>query len=102
MLGKKTILTKEEYKKLSDDLRKKVIDYQSRRKGSIDKIARQRSEARKKLLDELDPILKNYVKANNIQVVLDKKHVLMGNNELDITDIIVKKLNEALPSLTIK
>ena len=102
LLDQKTILTKEEYKKKSDILRSKVIDYQSRRKTSIDKLAIQRSEARKKLLKELDPILKNYVKENKIHIVLDKKNVLMGNNELDITNTIVEKLNEALPSLTIK
>ena len=33
LLTQKTILTKEEYQKKSDDLRKKVIDYQSQRRA---------------------------------------------------------------------
>ena len=57
LLAQKTILTKEEYQKKSDNLRKKVIDYQSHRRTSLEQITTQRAEARQKLLDKLDPIL---------------------------------------------
>ena len=102
LLAQKTILTKKEYQKKSDDLRKKVIDYQSQRKASLEKIARQRAEARQKLLDRLDPILQTYIKENEISLIIDRKNVLVGNANLDITNIIVEKLNKELPSLIIK
>ena len=102
LLGQKTILTKEEYQKKSDDLRKKVIDYQSQRRTSLEKITIQRAEARQKLLKKLDPILKTYIKENDISIVIDSKNVLMANTDLDITNIIVEKLNKELPSLNIK
>ena len=102
LLAQKTILTKEEYQKKSDDLRKKVIDYQSQRKASLEKITTQRAEARQKLFEKLDPIMKTYIKENNISLIVDKKNILMGNTDLDITKIIVEKLNKELPSLTIK
>ena len=102
LLGQKTILTKEEYQKKSDDLRKKVIDYQSQRRTSLEKITIQRAEARQKLLKKLDPILKTYIKENDISIVIDSKNVLMANTDLDITNIIVEKLNKELPSLSIK
>ena len=102
LLAKKANLTKEEYQKKTDDLRKKVIDYQSQRRLSLEKIANQRTEGRKKLLETLDPILNNYIKENNISMVIDKKNVLGGQSELDITDIIVEKLNKELPSVNLK
>ena len=102
LLGQKSILTKEEYQKKSDDLRKKVIDYQSQRRTSLEKITIQRAEARQKLLKKLDPILKTYIKENDISIVIDSKNVLMANTDLDITNIIVEKLNKELPSLSIK
>ena len=102
LLGKKTILTKEEYQKKSDDLRKKVIDYQSQRRLSLEKITILRAEAKQKLLEKLDPILQAYIKENNISIVVDKKNIIMGNTDLDITNIIVAKLNKELPSLNIK
>ena len=102
LLAQKTILTKEEYQKKTDNLRKKVIDYQSQRRTSLEKITTQRAEARQKLLEKLDPILKTYIKENDISLIIDKKNVLMGNTNLDITNIIVKKLNKEFPSLSIK
>ena len=102
LLSKKTILTKEEYQKKSDDLRKKVIDYQSQKRASLDKIASQRAVARQKLLKKLDPILSNYIKDNNISLIVDKKTIILGNKDLDITNIIVEKLNKELPSLKLE
>jgi len=102
LLAQKTILTKEEYQKKSDDLRKKVIDYQSQRRASLEKITAQRAEARKKLFEKLDPIMKTYIKENDISLIIDRKNVLMGNTNLDITNVIVEKLNKELPSLSIK
>ena len=102
LLTKKTILTKKEYQKKSDDLRKRVIDYQSKRRASLDKITKQRADARQQLLEKLDPILNTYIKENNISLVMDRKNILMGDTSLDLTKIIVEKINKELPSLNIK
>ena len=102
LLSKKTVLSKEEYTKKSNVLRKKVIDYQSDRRSSLDKIATQRAQARETLLKNLDPILQAYIKENNISLVVDKKDMLGGNPDIDITNIIVEKLNKELPSLNLK
>ena len=102
LLGKKTILSKDEYTKKSDTLRKKVIDYQSQRRSSLDKISTQRAKSRETLLKKLEPIVDSYIKENNVSLVVDKKNVLVGNPDLDITNIIVEKLNKEFPSLNIK
>ena len=102
LLTKKTVLSKEEYVKKSDALRKKVIDYQSQRRASVDKIATLRIESRQKLIDAIDPILEIYLKDNNISLVVDKKYTLGGNPETDITKIIAEKLDKILPSLNLK
>mgnify|MGYP001464765955 FL=1 len=102
LLEKKTILSKEEYTKKTDALRKKVIDYQSQRRASLDKIATQRAKSREVLLNAIDPILNTYIKENNISLVIDKKDMLGGKPEYDITQIIVEKLNKELPSLNLK
>ena len=102
LIVQKTILTKVEYQKKTDDLRKKVIDYQSQRRTSLEKITTQRAKARQILLKKLDPILNTYIKENDISLIVDKKNIIMGNTDLDITDIIVEKLNKELPSLSLK
>ena len=102
LLAKKNILTKDEYNKKTDSLRKKVIDYQSQRRAALDKIATQRVQAKEILLQKVTPILDSYMKENNISLVLDTKNTLGGNPEIDITKIIVEKLNKELPSLNLK
>ena len=102
LLKKKTILSKDEYTKKTDDLRKKVIDYQSQRRTSLDKITVQRAESRQTLLKKIDPILNAYIEENDISLVFDKKELLGGNPVLDITKIIIEKLDKELPSLNLK
>tara|TARA_B100001123_G_C15077889_1_gene934427 strand:- start:399 stop:923 length:525 start_codon:yes stop_codon:yes gene_type:complete len=102
LLGKRTILSREEYTKKSDELRKKVIDYQSARRASLDKIATQRAKTRESLIKKIEPIVDSYIKENNISIVIDKKHMIGGLTEFDITNIIVKELNEKLPSIKIE
>jgi len=102
LIGKKNDMTKEEYKKYSDALRTKVIEYQKQRKEVFDKITKQRSDARKKLLEKVTPILENYANENNVSLVLDKKSLIISTPETDITNIIVEKLNTELPSLSLK
>ena len=102
LLSKKTVLSKEDYTKKSDTLRKKVIDYQSQRRAAMDKITSQRTESRATLIKSITPILEAYIKENNISVVIRKTHTLGGNPENDITKIIVDKLDKVLPSLDLK
>ena len=101
-MEKKTILSKEEYQKKTDALRKKVIDYQSQRRASLDKLAKQRADARAKLFEKINPILTKYVEENNISLVIDKKDVVSSSTDFDITNIIVERLNKELPSLNLK
>jgi len=102
LLSKKTVLSKEDYSKKSDSLRKKVIDYKSQRRTAMDKITTQRAESRATLIKSITPILETYIKENNISVVINKVHTLGGKPENDITKIIVEKLDKVLPSLDLK
>ena len=102
LLAKKATLNKEEYTEKMNSLRKRSIDYQSQRRAAIDKITTQRAKARETLINKIDPILKVYIKENSISLVADRKFILGGAPDYDITKIIVEKLNKELPSLNLK
>tara|TARA_B110000438_G_scaffold279708_1_gene304351 strand:- start:4446 stop:4970 length:525 start_codon:yes stop_codon:yes gene_type:complete len=102
LISKKTVLSKEDYIKKSKELREKVMKYQKDRRASLDKIAKQRSDSKANLLEALNPIIDEYIKANQISLVLDKKEMLGGLNEFDITKTIIEKLNKKLPALNLK
>jgi len=102
LLAKKTILSKEDYKKETNELRKKVRDYQDKRNKFAENIGKIRADAKQELLKNLDPILKEYMIEAGITLIINKKNVVVGNNNLDITNPIVKKLDTKLPSLNLK
>ena len=99
LLNKKNILKKEEYKAKTDSLRTKVNEYQLERRSKLEKLNLQRSEARQKLLKAIQPILAKYSNEHNVSLILDKKNIVAGKIENDITQIIIKQLNKELPSI---
>ena len=102
LLATKANITKEEYTTKSDSLRKKVIDYQSQRRSSIDKLQNQRDEARKIIMKQIKPILNTYINENGVSMIIDKKSMIVGSTEYDITKTIVEKLDKEFPSLNLQ
>jgi len=102
IINQKKILTPEEYKKKVDKLRTDANNLQKERKKILDDVAKQRTNARNELLKNLNPIIKDYMKGKNIRMVIDKKNLIVADDDLNITEDIVKKLNEKLKSINIK
>ena len=102
LIAKKKILTKEEYNKAIEVLRKKVSDHQKNKQEAFKKIGQSRVDAKNKLLQKLNPIVKKYMDQNNIKLVIDKSMVLLGDASLEITDQIMEILNKEVKSLNIK
>ena len=50
-------------------------------------------ENTKKIFEILNPIITNYVEQNSISLVIPKKNIIVGKKNLDITDEIIKLLN---------
>ena len=101
IIQQKKILSPEKYKEKIDLLRSKVSTLQKDRNKILDTVSKKRSKARKVLFETLNPIVKNYMEEKNIKLVLDKKSVLLGSDELDITNDIMSKLNEKLKSINL-
>jgi len=99
IIKQKKVISAEEYKKKVTDLRNKVQSLQKERNSLLEKVSKQRSKARAELLKNLNPIIKEYMKAKNIRMVLDKKSMLLADESLDITQDIVKLLNSKLKSI---
>ena len=72
------------------DLRTSVSKLQKERNMLLESVAKQRSKARKELLKNLNPIIKEYMKEKNIRMVIDKKTILLADENLDITKDILK------------
>ena len=99
---KKKIISNDEYKKKVDDLRKKASSLQNERKTLLETVSKERSKARSILLKNLNPIIKDYMVEKKLRMVLDKKSLLLADENLDITKDILVKLNSKLKSIDLK
>ena len=99
LISKKKLVSKEEYKESLTALREKNINYQKKRRKASNDMLVKKNEARAKLIKALNPILKKYMEDNNIQIILDKKNVLVSNSKFELTDEILKILDKELKSI---
>ena len=99
IIKQKKVISAEEYKKKVTDLRNKVHSLQKERNSLLEKVSKQRSKAKTELLKNLNPIIQEYMKEKNIRIVLDKKSILLADENLNITQDIIKRLNSKLKSI---
>ena len=55
-----------------------------------------RNNAAKKILSILNSILSEYSEKNSISLIIDKKNIVIGKSELDVTNKIMLLLNKKI------
>ena len=99
LISKRNILARNEFDEKVKLLNEDAQKYQDERRKWFDEIAVKRNVARDEVLKSLDPIISNYFEKNKISIILYKRNIAIGTNELDITDTIIDELNQKLPSI---
>ena len=99
LISKKNILNEEEFKKKFDLLKKKINDYKILRQNSIQDITAKRKNASSEFFKKINPILGKYAADNNISFILQKKNIIMGKTELDITDDVLKIIDKEVSKI---
>ena len=96
LIQKKKIISAEEYKKEIENLRSSVSNLQRERSKLINSIGKQKKKAKDELLKNLNPIIKDYMIKNKIRLIMTKKALVLADENLDITQDIIKILNSKL------
>jgi outer membrane protein len=99
IINQKKVISAEEYKKKVISLRSKVSTLQKDRKALITRVSKKRSKAKSELLKNLNPIIKDYMKEKKIRYVMDKKSLILADENLDITQDIINILNDKLKTI---
>ena len=94
LIDQKNVLSKEEFEKKIIELRKDISNYQKDRNKTSNEIAKLRVKASTKLINKLTPILEEYSKKNSIRIIVQKKNIVMGKKEDDITNDILELVNQ--------
>ena len=93
LIGQRNILEKKVFDDKVKTFREKAAIYQKNKSDTVIKMNNQRLNAAKKIIDIVNPILAEYSTENSISFIMQKKYIIIGKTELDITDDIIKKLN---------
>ena len=101
IIQQKKIISNEEYKKQITKLRTEVSSLQKERNELVKSVAKLRSKAKNDLLKNLNPIVKNYMQEKKIRMVVDKKNVLLADENLDIKKYIIDLLNKKLKTINL-
>ena len=80
---------------------KKVQNYNVERQNKLISIDQLIANSRNTVLEALKPILEDISNDNGITILLEKNSVLLNDEDMDITEEALKRLNKDLPELEI-
>lgn len=101
LISQKNILNEEEYKKKVNNLVSEINKYKESRKIFLKEFKLKKIESTKNLLSKINPILADYSKENSIGIILQKKNIVIGKKDLDITKDIINILNKKVKEIEI-
>ena len=94
LIKQKNILSDEAYKKKVQSLQEKINIYRSQKDQLVKEFKKTRESEINDFIKIVNNVLEEYVKVNSIDIVLNKKDIIMGKNSYNITENILKKVNE--------
>ena len=92
----KNIIKEDEYKAKVIELRSKYKSFQelmNKKNNDLNKI---RENGANQILVVINELLTDYSSKNNISLIVDKKNIIIGKTELDVTNIILDLLNKKI------
>ncbi len=102
MLSQQNILKKEDYDNKISELRNKFKSYQENKKMKQIELNKLRNDSGNKILKNINEILTEYSKNNSISLVIEKKNIVIGKTEFDVTNDILILLNKKIKKIEFK
>ena len=92
----KNVLSKEELKNKISDFRKEIASFRNDREKLINDFNTKKIQEFDKFFKKITPIIGEYAEQKNIDIVLDKKNIFLANKNNDITNEIIKIIDNKI------
>ena len=102
LIAQKNILSEVEFNKKANQLKKKINSHNKEKKKKVNDITKKQFEAQNKILTVLKKKLEVYASENSINLILQKNNILLGDNKINITSIMMDLLNKELKTVSLK
>ena len=100
ILKQKNVLSEDELNKLLVNLRKEITNFRKERISINNKFRDQKLKETNSLVSSLNNILANYAEKNSISLIIQKKNIVIGKSELDITEEVLNIFNSEVKSIS--
>ena len=100
ILNQKNILSEDEFNRLLTELKKEISDFRKERTSINNKFRDQKLRETNSLISSLNNILANYAEKNSISLIIQKKNIVIGKSELDITKNVLDIFNKEVKSIS--
>jgi outer membrane protein len=94
LLSKKNILSEEEFLKETNLFKDEIKNYNLKTKKIVDELKKNKEDEYSNFIKTMNNVLIEYSKKNEIDILIDKKNILITKTQHDITEKILKILNE--------
>ena len=102
LISQKNIISETDFEAKIVNLKSEINDHNEKRKKMITEFTRLKNENTNKLLKLINTILIKFTNENKISIILQKKNLVIGKTELDITDEVIKIINTEIKEFKIK
>jgi len=102
LIAQKNIITEADFTNKVDKLKSEINNYNQDRNKMIEEFNKLKVKNTNNLLNQINPILTKYSIENEISIILQKKYLIIGKKELDITDEIITIINDEIKEFKIK
>ena len=99
ILNQKNIISKEELDKKVKSFQAEILKLRKEKAEFNRNIIKKNKEATNKMVNEINKILTKYASDNSVSLVIQKKNIIIGKTELDITPEILKEFNNKVKSI---
>ena len=99
LISKKNVISENEFQTKLESLKKRISEYRNKRQNIIQETTKKRMQASIEFSNKIKPILTDYASKNDISIIVQKKNILMGKKELDITDDVLIIVDEKISKI---
>ena len=96
ILASKNIISEDTLRVNIDNFKKKLQNYKSIKKTELDNLKKIRNDEILKFLNEINPIIKQYMTDNQISIIIDKKNIYIADKKFDFTNNLIELINKKI------
>jgi len=93
---KKNVISDEAYNKEVIDFKKKFQEFSKEKNEIVKEFNIYKKSEIENIFKKINPIINNYMEENSVNLLFDSKNIFMGAKKLNLTDDILKKINNEL------